>query len=177
MADYTISKDLSGTKLTVSKNSGNKVTITKNPGLTDAWFAKSEGTEVALTKGAIAGGIDANLLEGSEPWQRQEDSWDLSADPVFSNDGTNATSKDVYKEINANLISGATYTFSYTIDSISVAGVRPVVGGAVGDAETTPGSYSEDIVTIFTNSRSGMRALAGTVCQVSNLSIVYKSGP
>ena len=38
MADYTISKDRTGTKLTVSKNSDNKVTITKNPGSTDAWI-------------------------------------------------------------------------------------------------------------------------------------------
>jgi hypothetical protein len=49
-ADYTISKDISGTKLTESKNSANKVTITKNPGSTKAYFAKSGGTVVAVIK-------------------------------------------------------------------------------------------------------------------------------
>ena len=50
MADYSISKDPTATKLTQSKNSTNKKTVTKNPGATKATFVKSGGTIVSVVK-------------------------------------------------------------------------------------------------------------------------------
>jgi len=149
MADYTISKNPSGTKLTVSKNSDNKVTITKNPGSTAAWFAKSGGTAVALSKGVAGIELGPELSPDLNFVLACTTGWDCTG-TADSSTGVIPDSSSWFGKSNVALGMSFGTKYQFSVDIQSLAGGAQLVfwsgNTEFGTVMTTTGSHAFTIV-------------------------------
>lgn len=125
------------------------------------WSSTSGGTGADTTTGIDL--LTNGDFSSSTGWVLG-DSWTISGGKASHASGTGTS--NLTKVV---LTAGKAYKITYTIDSISGGAIWSYYGAVTPETHTTPGTYSDYIVSM--SAVGGLRCNATTVCVIDNITI------